>query len=231
MSPKVKKNVELFETVTKTKLTTTYWLGAHVELERLGYVKEQEGRQRGAVAVYDVLKILPTKEVLAEEIKPLYTKPFTDWYDEARGDLESLQEEIGSWRDNMEGTGLENTSKYESVSECAGQLDTALQSVPEEMPESLKDVKVLMPTSVLRVSASYRFSKKFRGGPSRAARLNEVTGIIETLMNTAREHREKLAEVKLTDEVLDVADGIEEFEGELQNALDEAQSVEFPGMF
>jgi len=228
MAKKTKKNPE---TITKTKLTTSYWLGAHRELDRLGYLGEREGRQKGAVAVYDVLKALPTKEALAEAIKPLYTKSFTDWYEEARGDVESLQEEIGSWRDNMEGTGLENTSKYESVSECADQLDSVLQALPEEVPEAVKDLKVFVSPIILRVSASYRSKKKFRGGPSRAARLDEATGIIETLMDAARQKREDSEAGKqgAKSEALQVE--LEEFEGELQNALDEAQSVDFPGMF
>ena len=227
---KVKKNAE---TVTKTKLTTTYWLGAHRELDRLGYLGEREGRQKGAVAVYDVLKPLPTKEVLAEAIKPLYTKSFTDWYDEVSGELESLHEEMDSWRGNMEGTGLENTSKYEEVSECADQLDSAKDALPEEVPESLKDVRllVLMPTAVLRVSASYRSPRKFRGGPSRAARLDEATGILETLMETVRGTIEKLEAGRQGTKTDEAKTELEEFEGEMQNVLDEAQSVNFPGMF
>lgn len=38
-------------------------------------------------------------------------------------ELESLTEEMTSWRDNMSGTGLENTSKYESVDEAASTLE------------------------------------------------------------------------------------------------------------
>lgn len=225
MAKKAKKNPE---TITKTKLTSTYWLGAHRELERLDYLGEREGREKGAVATFDVLKALPTKEALEVEVKPLYTKPLTDWYDEARGEVESLQEEIGSWRDNMEGTGLENTSKFEQVSECADQLDNALGALPEEVPEAVKAEKVFVSPVILRVSASYRSKKKFRGGPSRAARLDEATGIVETLMDAVREKREKMEQRASTAEA---ATELEEFEGELQNALDEAQSVDFPGMF
>jgi hypothetical protein len=228
VAKKTKKNPE---TITKTKLTTTYWLGAHRELERLGYLGEREGREKGAVAVYDVLKPLPGQAALAEAIKPLYTKSFTDWYEDAKGDMESLQEEISSWRDNMEGTGLENTSKFEQVSECADQLDNAVQAVPEKVPEAVKDLKVFVSPITLRVSASYRSAKKFRGGPSRAARLDEATGIVETLMDAARQKREdaEVGKQSAKSEALQVE--LEEFEGELQNALDEAQSVDFPGMF
>lgn len=38
-------------------------------------------------------------------------------------ELESLTEEMTSWRDNMSGTGLENTSKYEAVDEAASTLE------------------------------------------------------------------------------------------------------------
>lgn len=43
-------------------------------------------------------------------------------------DLDNLKEEMESWRDNMAGTNLESTEKYDAVSEAADNLDTACSS-------------------------------------------------------------------------------------------------------
>lgn len=47
------------------------------------------------------------------------------------GELEALAEEIGSWRDNMSGTSLENTGKFEQVSDAASTLEDIDTEAPE----------------------------------------------------------------------------------------------------
>lgn len=42
--------------------------------------------------------------------------------EEGMSEIESLTEEMESWAENMEGTNLENTEKYTTVSECAEAL-------------------------------------------------------------------------------------------------------------
>jgi len=39
------------------------------------------------------------------------TQTITDALEDAKSELSSLAEEMGEWRDNMEGTSLENTSR------------------------------------------------------------------------------------------------------------------------
>jgi len=54
------------------------------------------------------------------------------------GELKSLQSEMEDWRDNMSGTNLESTSKFETVSECADYLSSAsdgLSSMNSELSE------------------------------------------------------------------------------------------------
>lgn len=53
-------------------------------------------------------------------------------------DLEDLKSEIGDWRDNMDGSGLENTDKFQEVSDCADELDGIDSDVPSI--ESLDDI-------------------------------------------------------------------------------------------
>lgn len=54
-------------------------------------------------------------------------------------EVESLKDEMESWRDNMESGNLENTPKYEEVNECADALDT-LYSAVEEANENIQNI-------------------------------------------------------------------------------------------
>jgi len=63
------------------------------------------------------------------------TQTITDALEDAKSELSSLAEEMGEWRDNMEGTSLENTSRYDEVMECADtleDLDSRLQNIEIE---------------------------------------------------------------------------------------------------
>lgn len=50
-------------------------------------------------------------------------------------ELESLQEEMETWRDNLSGTALENTEKFQTVSECADTLADGVQSIQDGIEE------------------------------------------------------------------------------------------------
>lgn len=52
----------------------------------------------------------------------------------------TLAEEIGSWRDNMQGTNLENTGKFEIVDNCASELED-LQGQVEDIPEAVETIE------------------------------------------------------------------------------------------
>lgn len=43
--------------------------------------------------------------------------------------VQELTDEMGSWRDNMQGTNLENTSKYTTVEEAAAALEDVTQEI------------------------------------------------------------------------------------------------------
>jgi len=51
------------------------------------------------------------------------TIPIGEALGDAQAELQALSEEMCEWRDNMEGTGLENTSKFEEVQETADSLE------------------------------------------------------------------------------------------------------------
>jgi len=47
----------------------------------------------------------------------------------AKSGIEELQEEIGSWKENMEGANMEHLPKYEEVSECYDALEAAQETL------------------------------------------------------------------------------------------------------
>jgi hypothetical protein len=57
-------------------------------------------------------------------------------------EIESLKEEIESWHDNMRGTNLENSSKYEVLEECLNSLADVInkaESLKTEVEENEKE--------------------------------------------------------------------------------------------
>jgi len=54
-------------------------------------------------------------------------------------ELTALAEEMGSWRDNLQGTNLENTSKYSEVEETVDTLESIDDSIPSI--ESVDDIE------------------------------------------------------------------------------------------
>lgn len=57
----------------------------------------------------------------------------------AKGEVESLRDEITEWRDNMSGTNLEHTAKYDELGECADELDEAVSNLEEISEPEGKD--------------------------------------------------------------------------------------------
>jgi hypothetical protein len=54
--------------------------------------------------------------------------------------FEELRDEMTEWRDNMEGTGLESTDKFQAVSECADALENAaVEEKAQEVEDSIEE--------------------------------------------------------------------------------------------
>jgi chromosome segregation ATPase len=51
--------------------------------------------------------------------------------EDGKSEIDCLLEEIEEWRDNMQGTNLENTSKYQEVSDCADELEYLTDNLNE----------------------------------------------------------------------------------------------------
>ena len=133
-------------------------------------------------------------------------------------ELEDLKDEMNEWRDGMDGTGLENTEKFSEVEDAADTLDN-IEAV--ELPDSLEGAG---DASIEWVEMVNR--RKGRG-PSRAIRCGNAVAAIEAAIYRLEEGRDAANESGAAD----MAKAIEDVLEELESAKDEAESVEFPGMF
>jgi hypothetical protein len=133
---------------------------------------------------------------------PLHKATLADAIDEAFGGLSGLAEEMQSWADNMPES-LQGGSKYEAVSGTAETLSNLEQP---DVPESLSGLEV-----------EYNDLPPRSRGYSRSDRHGQACYILDTCIDLLREREND-------DEASELAE-------ELQSAMDEAENVEFPGMF
>lgn len=128
-------------------------------------------------------------------------------------EVEMLHGEMEEWSNNMDGSGLENTQKFEDVSACADTLECA-----SDLEEALSTVREALEGGSLgskELTYSLMVNKNRKRGPSRAVRLgNELTALRHGI-EAAEEYFEEVTEA------------IEEIKGH----LDELEGVDFPGMF
>lgn len=133
-----------------------------------------------------------------------------DAVSEAFCELQSLGEEMRSWADAMEEK-LSHNDKYERVSEAAD----ALENISEpDYPDTLAVIKVKVqdPRPVRRV-------------PSRADRCSFACSILEGCRDALEEFKN---DTKNSETARDEADTLL---GAVSETIDNAESVEFPGMY
>jgi chromosome segregation ATPase len=162
-----------------------------------------------------------------------------DCLNNAKDEIESLSDEMSSWRDNMEGTNLEYTSKYETVSESADMLEDQLGSL-ENVISEIEEIEGfdLQKTTEVTLTESRK--------PSRRDRLDMATAYLsaakDELQDQVDEMREKVRQLEeldvLTpeqkeemDKLEQSADSMEDQLNELDNIISELEGIEFPGMY
>lgn len=139
-------------------------------------------------------------------------------------EIESLRDEMQSWVDNMSGTALENTSRYQMASDAADQLSRVDEVRIEDIWDAVSSTEYL--TEDLR-NLEYEVGifkvKSRRQYPSRAYRLSNTISAINRAIECLRDFLEPYED----NEVGEVRAAIDEVESVVQD-LD---SVEFPGMY
>lgn len=144
------------------------------------------------------------------------TGKLIDIYNDASGEVESLLDEVQSWKDGMEGTGLESTSKYEALEDAEQYLETANDTLGQgvdNIPRELQEKEV-----------SYPVWRKRR--MPRHLRLSNAVCKLHAVVDC-------LAHAADVGFCLDEDDTglVEDWVEDLNNAVDELEAVEFPGMY
>lgn len=139
-------------------------------------------------------------------------------------EIESLRDEMREWVDNMSGTALENTGKYQMAETAVDTLDGVddinfddiWEAVDrtEGLTRSLKDLTFDVTLFKVRSKSQH---------PSRAYRLSNSVSIIDGALEALRDYLKPYED----DEVGEVRRAIDNIESEVR----ELDGVEFPGMY
>jgi hypothetical protein len=137
-----------------------------------------------------------------------------DMVSEAIGELTSLAEEMREAYDNTP-----ESLQSSGVGEARGEAADALENVQEpDVPESLGTERVKWQERALTQRQQMRRSRSTRRDDA-----------VQLLQRVVEQMDEAIADTKNMN--VDERDEAEQFRDEIQNVIDEAEAVEFPGMY
>lgn len=220
------------ERVTSLKISRRFWRRASSELVQLGYIGDM--KKKGKIKSFKVLRNIPEREeVKAEADKKLYTESLESRFNSGQGEIESLMEEINDWKGGMEGTGLENTGKFETLEEASSYLETINDELEcievAELPIEIRERKIM----VSRIGRK-RSSSRYDRASEAAENLEAIAGELDIVIDELSKKRGEIDTEKKGDEfdkLEELISRIEECTSTIQEQVDEIQNVEFPGMF
>jgi predicted nucleic acid-binding Zn-ribbon protein len=178
------------------------------------------------------------KNVTTEKVTPIGAIEI------ATSEIESLRDEMTEWAENMESSPLEHTEKCGRVREAADALDNAfneLESAHDDLDRAMEDVGENLSVN----DVQYVEFVAYKGRSlSRADRMgNAVTAAyagIDAYTNAldAREGGSKPTDPDLSAELEEELekreekfDAVRDAVEAIRNAIEEAEGVEFPGMY
>lgn len=133
---------------------------------------------------------------------------------DAYSELQSLRDEMSETADNMQEK-MSQTSKYQAVEEARDALDGFCDNEPD-VPDGV---------SVLEVTYIEMVNRRKGRGPSRNTRCSNAVSLLEGVITAINAHAEDLEDGD------DLKGEIETLADDLQEAVDSAGGVEFPGMY
>ena len=193
--------------ISKMKLAKTYGkhavrvLGNRIKFSRKGW--------------FEIVEPLPTVEAFQDIQKSAFTQPIDSVIEGAKGELESLRDELQEWYDNLPEQ-FQSGSKGDELQEAIDALESSLNS-ELDVPEWLNAVLVF-------AVPGDGNSRSDRGGQA-AYELRQASERLDELL----EEGAKLPEGLTLD--ADKRGEIEQLRDDLSNAADEADGVNFPGMY
>jgi len=140
-------------------------------------------------------------------------------------EIESLRDEMEEWVDNMGGTALENTNRYQMASDAKDTLDNVDEIRFEEIWEVMEDSESLTEEGLKALTYQVVIfrPKSRRQSTSRAYRLSNALSVIDGALGCLETFLEPYSE----EEVGEVRKAISNISSQVQD-LD---SVDFPGMY
>lgn len=181
--------------------------------------------------------------------------------EEAMGEFQSLRDEMGEWRDNMSGGNMEHLDKFQEVESAADTLDSFADDspdVPEALAGLACIATIMVPTRKGRGTS--RAMRCSNGVSLLQAAVDALDEHIETSQDRIKELEDEItehegdrdeaqsadppdedaaadAEAAITtateekDRLESEVDEAETLKGELEEIIQEADGVEFPGMY
>jgi len=192
--------------ISKIKLNKTY--GPHAL--RVLQARLKSSRK----GWYQIVIDLPTVEEFKAMLTAMYTTSVTSVIPDAISEFETLRDELQDWYDNLP-EGFQNGDKGDQLQEAISALDNVANTL--DVPEYLEPVRVF-------VAPSDETSRAHRGSQAAYA-LRQAAERLEELL----EEGATLPEGLVLDD--DKKDEIRQLAEDVTNAADEADGVEYPGMY
>jgi len=189
------------------KLTCDYDRWATKVLEAEGFIEQlpKEGMRK-----YKVLKTLPIRDTYIALRNARYTDTATSIISGAYSDIIDLCEELSSWRDNIQGTGLENTDRYNTLDDAVSTLENISEPT---IPEWFNNFKILRLPNLER-----HRSRTTRASNAKA----DIDAVVEEVSQILDIDNKIPKEMK---------DEIQECLNQIENDFNEVENVEFPSMY
>lgn len=198
------KRIKVGDTVGIRKLRNAFGTKCPHLVSILGDALQSVPREsRKERRKWKVVAELPTPEAYPELRAKRFTTTVGALIDDGYSQAESVGEELRDWYDNLPES-FQMGDKGDLLSEGADAIENAVCEKPDELPAHIADLPVVHVPDV---------------GTSRSAQLCEAAGMLRAALSELPESAE--------DEDLDLDD----VRSTLEQAADEFEGVECPGMF
>lgn len=202
-----------------------------------GFIREADGRKRGAPRSFVCSKLLPTVDTYREMERVQFSITFADAISQAGSEVESLKDELQEWFDNLP-EAFQQGDKGNALEEAVSALENV--NLPDGVPDWFEEWAALTPPG----KGSFVFFPS--DGTSRADRGSDAAGLLRQAGEKLRELGEGLEQeaVDLRDDededpkreaaaelASERGDELTNLADELEAAADELDGVDYPGMY
>lgn len=162
---------------------------------------------------------------------PVRESTVADAWESFKSTTEELQEEMSSWRDAIEEK-FSATEKYERISETSDILENVFSSADsadvDALPEALASKTVSYPGLLKAKSRAARLAEATNAGRAALEAVQDWKDAADEYLSDKEDSDESDKDVEWTEENVSAADNFLTY---AEDALSEAESIEFPGMF